>query len=253
MIIAGTGFGKSLIYQYPAIFLKKKCIIICPLISLMQDQVINLELKGISACFLGSMQKDKHIKLSDYQIIYLTPEFLSEMGGKQKLKTIKDEICLIAIDECHCITQYGCDFRKTYRELKSIKKLLPKVPMLCATATANQYTIDDICKQMQLGSPLIIRAELNRPNLEFSVSFRSNSFLTDVKTYLSHVKNGCAIIYVLRRAETEQYANVLTRNGFQAQPYHAGLKDEVRNKTLNEFVQKKLKFIVATVCNSLTH
>jgi RecQ family ATP-dependent DNA helicase len=243
-IIAGTGFGKSLCYQFPPIFMNKIAVVISPLISLMEDQVLALQRKGVKACFLGSMQTEKNINLKKYQVIYLTPEYLD---GHENLNTIKDQICLIAIDECHCITVWGSDFRPKFRQLAKFKENFPGVPVLCLTATATEHCQTDIFTSLNLNNPLFIKTDLNRPNLEFSVIRRGEDFVEDVKPFLNDVTAGAAIIYVLRRNETEQYAEALEREGFACKPYHAGLNDETRHQALKDFSEGKLCFIIATI------
>lgn len=246
-VIAGTGFGKSLIYQFPPVYLNKIAIVISPLISLMEDQVLSLQRKGIKSCLLGPMQKEQNIKLKKYQVVYLTPEFFSGSEGHDKLTKIKDDICLIAIDESHCITQWGSDFRPKFRQLAHFKSFLPGVPIVCLTATATAHCQVDVCKTLQLELPLIVKADLNRPNLDFTVIQRGKDFIKDVKDHLTDISRGSAIIYVLRRVETEQFSSALSREGFDCQPYHAGLSGHRRHQVLKDFTEGKLRFIVATI------
>ena len=244
LIVAGTGFGKSLIYQFPPVFLNKIAIVISPLISLMEDQVLSLQKKGIKA--LDSIQKNPKAKLDNFQFIYLTPEFF-DGTGKEKLCAIKDRICLVAIDECHCITQWGSDFRPKYRELANFKTFLPHVPIVCLTATATDLCLNDVCSTLHLEKPLITKADLNRPNLNISVIQRGYVFVDDVKNHLLNVTNGSAIIYVLRRRESEQYSEALNREGFTCKAYHAGMSEKDRRAVLKEFSEGSLRFIVATI------
>lgn len=210
----------------------------------MEDQVLALQRKGVKACFLGSMQTEKNINLKKYSVIYLTPEYLD---GHEHLKTIKDQICLIAIDEAHCITVWGSDFRPKFRQLAKLKDNFPGIPILCLTATATEHCQRDIFTSLSLKNPLSIKTDLNRPNLEFSVIRRGEDFVEDVKPFLDDVTAGAAIIYVLRRNETEQYAEALEREGFACKPYHAGLDDKTRHHALKDFSEGKLRFIVATI------
>lgn len=244
-IIAGTGFGKSLIYQFPPVFMKRIAIIISPLISLMDDQVLALRSKGIRAYLLTPKAREQWVDLTHYQIIYMTPELFDGLKGRSKLNEIKERICLVAIDECHCVTQWGVDFRKTFRKLSSIKTFLTGVPIVCLTATATDYCQQDVSKTLGLENPLVVRAELDRPNLEFTVIRQDVSFITAVKKYLP--KNGTVIIYVLRRKEADRFSDELRREGFESQPYHAGMKAKNRHSVSQSFADGTTRIVVATI------
>lgn len=221
-------------------------IVVSPLMSLMEDQVMALQRKGIKACLLGSMNPNDLKNLKNFQVIYLTPKYFYETG-KAKLKTIKNKVCLVAIDECHCITQFGSDFRPKFRKLSQFKSFLPDVPIVCLTATATRVSQEDICAWMSLKNPLIIKADLDRPNLEFTVIKRSSRFINEVKKYLTKVTSGAVIIYVLKRHETVQYSEALNREGFISRPYHAGMNDKDRHQVADDFSTGKLRFVVATI------
>lgn len=193
------------------------------------------------------MQKNANIDLRKYRVIYLTPEYLDGKSGREKLETIKEKICLVAIDECHCITQWGASFRPKYRKLFEVRTLFPNVPIISLTATATQHCVQDVCASLKLKNPLIIRAELNRPNLQLFVFNRSGNFIDDVKKHVAKVDIGAVIIYVLKRKDSENYSADLNREGFQSRAYHAGMKDKERHEVLKEFAEGKLRLIVATI------
>lgn len=213
----------------------------------MEDQVISLKSKGIKAHLLSPKPIERKTDLSKFQVVYMTPELFEAPKGRAKLEEIKDRICLVAIDECHCVTQWGSDFRKTFRKLVNIKTFLVGVPVVCLTATATDYCQQDVSMTLALENPLVVRAELNRPNLEFTVMQKGGSFVSDIKKYLTSIKSGTAIIYVLRRRDAEQYSNELRREGFVSKPYHAGMKAKTRYEIVQAFSEGKLRFIVATI------
>lgn len=250
LVVAGTGFGKSLVYQFPPVFLKKIAIVVSPLISLIDDQILALQRKGIKACSLSSYSKDlDSLNLKKFQVVYLTPEFFHEVTklSESPLDAVKDRICLVAIDECHCITQWGSDFRPTFRQLSQFKSILPGVPIVGLTATATEICQDDVCASLQLFNPLVVKANLDRPNLVYTALPRGQDFIRDVKDHLLDVASGAVIIYVLRRWESEQFAQALNREGFFCESYNAGQPDEHRSRVVKAFADGNLRIIVATI------
>lgn len=246
-MVAGTGFGKSLIYQFPPVFLSKVAVVICPMLSLMEDQVMALRRKKIRACVLGS-SLELNVKLEQQQIIYLTPEYLKRDGGEgeRQMKKILHKVCVVAIDECHCASQWGSDFRQGFRTLWRLRSLFQKVPIVCLTATATEFCIKDICDTLKLKDPLILRSNMNRPNIDYAVLQRGNSFIEDVRCHVSDVV-GSIIIYVLRKLETENYAEALVREGFYCRPYHSGMTEKERHNVLKDFTEGKLRIVIATL------
>lgn len=209
--------------------------------------MIALKSKGVRAYLLTPKVSERYVDLSAFQIIYMTPELFDGLKGRTKLEEIKDRICLVAIDECHCVTQWGVDFRKTFRKLASIKTFLAGVPIVCLTATATDYCQRDVSVTLGLENPLVVRAELNRPNLAFEVFHQGCSFVSDVKKYLTMFGSGTAIIYVLRRKEANQYSQELRDEGIESQPYHAKMTTKNRQKVVKSFAEGTLRVVVATI------
>lgn len=171
--IMATGYGKSLTFQFPAIYLNKICLVISPLISLMQDQVNHLNVGKERACLLGTAQEDKNIEnrilQMQFNVIYATPERMTAEIGISLLQKLEQHLVLIAVDEAHCISQWGHDFRTAYRKLKVLRETVPNVPILALTATATLQVRDDICRQLKMRQPQLIRSGFDRPNLELIV------------------------------------------------------------------------------------
>lgn len=266
-IVASTGFGKSLTYQFPAVFLNKITIVISPLISLMHDQVASLHERGIAATFFCAEQTDKTIpsKFGNYNVIYLTPESLLYPGNmyynsrlvQSNIGKILDKICLIAIDEAHVVDQWS-DFRPVYRELYKLKDIFPGVPILTLTATSPRYIEETIVRTLRLTNPFTLRTALNRPNLRFEVrpktrdssnTSTARSALIDLLPILrQHDGNGSIIIYVIRITDAKDIAAALNEQGIVCKPYHSEVKpSEVRKKTLEDFRQGILKLVVCTI------
>lgn len=246
-LCANSGYGKSLIYQFPPVFLGKKSIVISPLISLMETQVQKLESLGISACFISGQQKNIGLNLKNYTVIYSTPENFAIIRGIIKWAADKDEICLIAVDEAHCISKISSDHRPAYELLTSIKENFPSIPIVALTSTASSETTANICNLLSLKNPLMLKVPLDRPNIEYICLPQSSCFISDVKRFILDLPSGSGvIIYCFKRADTGNYAEILTREGFVAKPYHAGLVEETRRVTLKDFMSGRLNFIVTT-------
>ncbi|CAH0386801.1 unnamed protein product [Bemisia tabaci] len=267
VVVMATGYGKSLCYQYPPVFAKGLGIVISPLISLMQDQILSLQTSNISACCLGSAQTEKHAVMDGlmkgkYRVLYVTPEwcqdsnrdFLAELHKKIK-------ITVVAIDEAHCVSQWGCDFRPDYRTLGLLKQGLKDVPFIALTATATTKVRQDISQSLRLRNPEMICTDFDRPNLFLSASFRysaqddmetADSVFDDFKKLmvrdgLNFKFEGSTIIYCPTRKRTEEITLVLKRNGVTCESYHAGLNLEKRQKIHEMFVRDELTVICATV------
>jgi len=244
---ASSGYGKSLIYQFPPVFLGKKSIVISPLISLMETQVQKLESQGISACFISGQQKNIGLNFKNYTVIYSTPENFSAIRGNIKWAIDSNEICLIAIDEAHCISKSSADHRPAYAVVKSVKETFPSVPIVALTSTASKDTTANICSLLTLQNPLMLKLPLDRPNIHYTCIPQSNCFISDVKRYLLDLPTGSGvIIYCFRKLETSNYSEILTREGFVSKPYHSGLVEEIRKETLKDFMSGRLNFLVTT-------
>ncbi|XP_053688457.1 bifunctional 3'-5' exonuclease/ATP-dependent helicase WRN-like [Sabethes cyaneus] len=250
-VIMATGYGKSLTYQFPSVFLGRTTIVISPLISLMEDQVLSLNLSNIPACLLGSAQRANplpDIKAGKFRVIYLTPEYVTGDSGKYLLEHIADQLVLIAIDEAHCLSKWGHDFRPAYRNLGVIRKLCPMVPILAVTATATLNVREDIINCLKLRNPQTLCTGFDRPNLEFHVKMKGSlGVWEDLRGLLSKHSEGSIIIYCLTRKQTEEIVELLKNKRVECEPYHAGLGISQRRNVHESFVRDRIQIIVATI------
>ena len=251
LVLMPTGGGKSLCYQLPALCLGGLTIVVSPLIALMKDQVDSLRANGISAAFINSTLTAAEIKRTQEQaqsgqvkILYLAPERLALPGFRHFLRTIN--ISLIAIDEAHCISEWGHDFRPDYRNLKTLRRDFPAVPLIALTATATEKVRADIVAQLGLRQPGIFISSFNRPNLSYEVRPKINSLGSLLELLRKH-DNGAAIIYCFSRKGTEAMAADLAANGLDALPYHAGLDSSTRRRTQEKFIRGDVPIVVATI------
>ena len=242
-----TGGGKSLCYQVPALIFEGLTIVISPLIALMKDQVDALRLNGVKAAFLNSTQSNAEqeeilnaIKANKLKLLYLAPE------SNFFKKITAFNVSLIAIDEAHCISHWGHDFRPEYLMLAQLKRALPHVPIIALTATADRLTRKDIVQKLELKDPITFISSFNRANIRYTVEPKRRSF-EKLMGFLEKRKEESGIIYCLSRASTESLAQDLAQAGYAAQPYHAGLEKEVRARHQEMFLRDEVKIIVATV------
>ncbi|PIA30257.1 hypothetical protein AQUCO_05700156v1 [Aquilegia coerulea] len=255
-----TGGGKSMCYQIPALAKQGIVLVVCPLIALMENQVMALKEKGIAAEFLSSTQKSRvrekvHEDLSSgkpsLRLLYVTPELIATPGFMSKLTKLytRGLLNLIAIDEAHCISSWGHDFRPSYRNLSSLRNRLPDVPILALTATAVPKVQKDVMESLCLQHPLILRSSFNRPNIYYEVRFKD--LLDDVYTDLSNqLKSGgdtCSIVYCLERTTCDNVSFHLKKNGISCAAYHAGLNNKLRSSVLNDWLCSRIQVVVATV------
>lgn len=248
--ILPTGYGKSLTFQIPALYLDKTAIIISPLISLMEDQQIGLKELGISSCCYNSNVADKsllkqQILKGDYKFIYITPESAITIQEFFLALDQSSGISLIAIDEAHCISSYGFDFRKSYRELTFFKKLLPHVPILAVTATATKVVGTDICEVLGFNS-LPIKTSFDRPNLYLEVN-KKNKIEEDIVKIVKNHPHQSIIIYCVTKKETAKIAQILQVHGIDAGIYHAGLDNSLKTENHLAFLSNSLRVMVATI------
>lgn len=250
-VLMPTGGGKSLCYQLPALKFEGITLVISPLIALMKDQVDGLKANGISAEFINSTLSIKEIddiknraKNNDLKILYLAPERLALPDFQQFLNKLT--ISLIAIDEAHCISEWGHDFRPDYRNLKVLKTIFPQIPIIALTATATEQVKQDILKQLSLNKAKLFVSSFNRENLNLSVINKQQAFHKLVNL-LSDYKDKSVIIYCFSRKDTENITDKLNANGFNALPYHAGLSTEERKRHQDLFIKDSVNIIVATI------
>ncbi|MEI8073351.1 MAG: DNA helicase RecQ [Bacteroidota bacterium] len=253
LVLMPTGGGKSLCYQVPALCLPGVTVVVSPLIALMKDQVDALVLSGVKAAFLNSTQSiseqaalSEQLKHNELKLIYVAPERLVGQDKQflQFLKTIP--VSLFAIDEAHCISQWGHDFRPEYRVLGELKDAFPDTPIIALTATADAVTKKDILLQLHLKDPGVFENSFNRPNIFYTVKPK-RGYYEELTEYLEAHKNDSGIIYCLSRAATEKLAEDLVEDGFQAAAYHAGLEKNIRDERQDLFLKDDIKIMVATI------
>ena len=251
LVIMPTGGGKSICYQLPTLKLEGLTIVISPLISLMKDQVDSLKANGINAEYINStlfpeeinVIQDK-IQKKEIKLLYIAPERLALEEFKIFLSTL--QVSLIAIDEAHCISEWGHDFRPEYRNLKSLRILFPDAPIIALTATATKKVRIDILKQLSLREPKTFISSFNRENLNLMVIEKKKT-IERIITMLREYKDESVIIYCFSRKDSENIAEKLREYGFNALPYHAGLNNETKKNNQDLFIQDKVNIIVATI------
>jgi ATP-dependent DNA helicase RecQ len=252
LAIMPTGGGKSLCYQIPALFVKGVTLVVSPLISLMQDQVMNLKEYGVKSVFLNSslsykesQQAKAKILSGAAKIVYVSPEgILSD-----NLRTFFDQvkISLIAIDEAHCVSQWGHEFRKDYIRLGELKGMFPNVPIIALTATADAKTRTDIARQLELKNPNIFVSSFDRPNINYMIHERTDE-MKQLDTFITqNHADDTGIVYCLSRDKVERVASSLCKLGHYAVPYHAGLSQSERSKNQELFNTKEKIIVVATI------
>lgn len=252
LVLMPTGGGKSLCYQIPSIVLPGMAVVISPLISLMHNQVNALKLNGVQAELLNSsLDQDSwrtvvdKVKKQSVQILYLSPEGINRSFIKNILQ--KSTLSLIAVDEAHCVSQWGHEFRQDYQELKWIKKTFPTTPLLALTATADQRVRKDILSGLQISGAKEFLTSFDRPNITYHMQPKAQSFDQLTKLITKHHPNECGIIYCQTRNKVEQTATKLKSMGFNALAYHAGMPDQQREKAQKEFEDRDDIIIVATI------
>lgn len=253
LVLIPTGGGKSICYQLPALMMEGTTIVVSPLISLMKDQVESLQANGIAAKAMNSANDEtdnlilrRECMEGKIKLLYISPErLLTEMDFL--LKDIR--ISLFAIDEAHCISQWGHDFRPEYTQLKKLREHFPEVPIVALTATADKLTRQDIVEQLDLKDPQIFISSFDRPNLSLSVKrgFQQREKTRTILDFIAKHPNECGIIYCMSRDRTEKVAEMLTKHGIRASIYHAGLSTSARNKAQDDFINDRVQVVCATI------
>jgi ATP-dependent DNA helicase RecQ len=249
LVIMPTGGGKSICYQLPALLLPEITLVISPLIALMKDQVDGLTANGVPAAFLNSSQQEvdqqtiyQQIERNEIKLLYIAPESLQVID-----RFLNDgKLSLIAIDEAHCISSWGHDFRPAYTQLGYLKNRFPNTPLIALTATADKATRKDICQQLNVPKAKKHIASFDRKNLSLEVR-PGNKRFEQIEDFLEKRKNESGIIYCLSRKNTEEVAAKLSANGFKAKAYHAGLGHEERIKIQDDFINDRSQIICATI------
>ncbi|MDR1918462.1 MAG: DNA helicase RecQ [Tannerellaceae bacterium] len=253
LVLMPTGGGKSICFQLPAIYLPGTAVVVSPLIALMKDQVEGLLANGIAAGALNSMMPEgekQQIKQRCLQgklkLLYISPEgLLSELDWLLS----RMEISLIAIDEAHCISRWGHDFRPEYAQMAVIKERFPGIPVIALTATADKITRLDIIEQLKLSEPQLFISSFDRPNLSLSVhrGLGKKEKVAAILHFIRRHKEQSGILYCMKRADTEDLATLLTASGIKAAAYHAGLPASQRIQTQNDFINDRIEVICATI------
>jgi ATP-dependent DNA helicase RecQ len=249
LAILPTGGGKSICFQVPAMMSDGICIVVSPLISLMKDQVENLCARGIKALavYSGMSFRDIDIALDNavyggYKFLYVSPERLQTEIFRVRVAKMK--VCLLAIDEAHCISQWGYDFRPDYLRIKDLRSILPDVPVIALTATATRFVADDIMKQLGFAESNMIVSGFERPNLRYVIRESENKLGQLLK--LCKGVDGSGIVYVAKRKSAEDVAAFLQSQGVDAAGYHAGMNGKVRADIQQEWKSGAKRIIVAT-------
>lgn len=246
-----TGGGKSLCFQLPALHRPGLTVVVSPLIALMKDQVDQLQAAGVAATFLNSTLTAEEAKSrlrglhrGEWRLLYVAPERLMLDEWKENLANWN--ITALAIDEAHCVSEWGHDFRPEYRQLARLRKLLPEVPVMALTATATERVRDDIVRHLQLRDPAVFVASFNRPNLTYRVLAKDQP-LKQIIDFVRKREDESGIIYCATRATTERVAEALAGRGFSARAYHAGLEAGERARNQELFLRDECRIICATI------
>tara|TARA_B100000953_G_scaffold77413_1_gene62742 strand:- start:1121 stop:3313 length:2193 start_codon:yes stop_codon:yes gene_type:complete len=255
-VIMPTGGGKSLCYQLPAFIKEGTTVVISPLIALMKNQIDHIRslsnINGIAHVLNSTLNKDEQEKVKDdvnkgiTKLLYLAPESFSKKSNIEFLKS--NNIPLLAIDEAHCISEWGHDFRPEYRNLRSLADKIGKnIPIVALTATATPKVQSDILKNLNISDAKIFKASFNRSNLFYEVRYKNDTVNSDLIKFIKNNNNKSGIIYCLSRKKVEEITNLLQLNDIKALPYHAGLDSKTRSNNQDSFLKEDVDVIVATI------
>tara|TARA_B100000965_G_scaffold65807_1_gene51554 strand:- start:4610 stop:6796 length:2187 start_codon:yes stop_codon:yes gene_type:complete len=255
-VIMPTGGGKSLCYQLPALLLEGTAIVISPLIALMKNQVDSIrgvsEKNSIAHVLNSSLTSDEirtvkdDVKGNKTKLLYLAPESLAKPSNIEFLKSI--QISFLAIDEAHCISEWGHDFRPDYRNIRNVlNKIDKRLPVIALTATATPKVETDILKNIEISDADIFKSSFNRPNLFYEVRQKTENVNRDLVKFIKNNSGKSGIIYCLSRKKVEEISDLLVLNGIKSVPYHAGLDSKIRNKNQDNFLMEDVDVVVATI------
>jgi ATP-dependent DNA helicase RecQ len=251
LVLMPTGGGKSLCYQIPAIVRDGVGIVVSPLIALMEDQVSALREAGVAASYLNSTLKRRQqdevvraVRHGELDLLYLAPERLLQDETQALLREVS--VSIVAIDEAHCVSQWGHDFRAEYLGLNALKTWLPGVPRMALTATATLPTREEIVSRLELDSPRVFVESFDRPNIRYAVQTKTDA-KRQLLEFLRNHRGEPGIVYCLSRDKTESIAAWLMQEGFEAVPYHAGLPAETRAEHQRRFLVEDSTIVVATI------
>ncbi len=252
LMILPTGGGKSLVYQLPTLLKEGISIVVSPLIALMQDQVSALKAQNISADMISSAQSREDVDAiihkaqnGELKFLYLSPERLNNGSTINLLRTLN--INFFVIDEAHCISQWGHEFRDDYRALGNLKANFPEISICAFTATSTNHVTDDILRELRLENPKVLKGKIFRKNIFISAGRRINNGHAQLQDFLNRHKNESGIIYVSSRKKAEEVSAYLNMKGFSSLAYHAGLPNHIREQNFKIFVNDKVNIMVATI------
>ena len=254
-VLMPTGGGKSLCYQLPSVLMEGTAIVISPLIALMKNQVDAMrnfsEEDGIAHFINSSLNKGaidqvrSDILAGKTKLLYVAPESLTKEENVDFLRSVK--ISFYAVDEAHCISEWGHDFRPEYRRIRPIINEIGKAPLIALTATATPKVQHDIQKNLGMVDAQVFKSSFNRPNLYYEVRAKTNNIDKDIIKFIKNNSEKSGIIYCLSRKKVEELAEILQANGINARPYHAGMDSMTRTKNQDDFLMEKVEVIVATI------
>ncbi len=254
LVIMPTGAGKSLCYQLPALLMPGTALIISPLIALMKNQVDQMQAYDIPAAYLNSSltrAQQEEVRQSSLtgriKLLYVAPETLATDHFQELLQQLR--VSFVAVDEAHCISEWGHDFRPEYRRIRTLLRSVPPVPMIALTATATPRVQADILENLEIQDAVIFRTTFNRPNLYYQISPKRSQqqILKEIVQYVRARRGESGIIYCHSRKRVEEVAKTLQTNGIKALPYHAGLDSTTRSKNQDAFLNEEVQVIVATI------
>ena len=254
-VLMPTGGGKSLCYQLPSLLMEGTAIVISPLIALMKNQVDAIrhmsQHDGVAHFINSSLTRSQIEKVKDdirqgiTKLLYVAPESLTKESNIEFLRTIK--ISFYAIDEAHCISEWGHDFRPEYRKIRPIINSISNAPIIALTATATEKVVTDICKNLGITDAITYKSSFNRPNLYYEIRPKTKDVDRDIIMFIKQRPECSGIIYCLSRKKVEELAEVLRANGIKAEAYHAGMDSSTRSKTQDDFLMERINVIVATI------